>query len=154
LNCLQKKIVRGKKVVRFFYVLIALMWASVATAETHEVLMLNKDKQGNRMVFSTEILHVKSGDTVNWIAKSKGHNVEIITSPNNMKFKSKLGKDATLTFTDPGVYYYWCTPHKGVGMIGLVIVDNDLSNLQDITKVKSYGKSKKKLKAFLKELGG
>ena len=33
-------------------------------------------------------------------------------------------------------------------MIGLVIVGNDISNINDVKKAKAYGKSKKKLKSF------
>jgi hypothetical protein len=37
-------------------------------------------------------------------------------------------------------------------MIGIVVVDNDKSNLDKIKKVKVYGKSKKLLKSLLKNL--
>jgi hypothetical protein len=39
-----------------------------------------------------------------------------------------------------------------MGMIGLIIVGNDKSNLDKIKKVKVYGKSKKILKSLLKAL--
>ena len=39
-----------------------------------------------------------------------------------------------------------------MGMIGLVVVGNDLSNLDDIKKVKMRGKSKKIFRELLKEL--
>ena len=39
-----------------------------------------------------------------------------------------------------------------MGMIGLVIVGNDLSNIDDIEKAKALGKSKKKLKTLLANL--
>jgi hypothetical protein len=39
-----------------------------------------------------------------------------------------------------------------MGMIGIVVVDNDKSNLDKIKKVKVYGKSKKLLKSLLKNL--
>jgi len=66
-----------------------------------------------------------------------------------MKFRSKNSKEAKITLDTPGIYYYWCTPHKGMGMIGLVVVGNDLSNIDDIASAKAIGKSKKKLKALL-----
>jgi hypothetical protein len=52
----------------------------------------------------------------------------------------------------PGIYYYWCTPHKGMGMIGLVVVGNDLSNIEGIASAKAIGKSEKKLKTLLASL--
>ena len=42
--------------------------------------------------------------------------------------------------------------HKAMGMIGLVIVGDDKSNLDKIKKVKVYGKSKKLLKTLLKSI--
>ena len=73
--------------------------------------------------------------------------------PNGVtKYKSKISKDANYTFKKPGVYLYQCTPHKAMGMIGIVVVDNDKSNLDKIKKVKVYGKSKKLLKSLLKNL--
>jgi pseudoazurin len=59
------------------------------------------------------------------------------------KFKAKFSKDAEYTFTVPGIYAYWCTPHKSMGMIGFVVVGNDKSNLEDIKKIKYYSRSKK-----------
>ena len=114
--------------------------------------MLNKDADGNRMVYSQEVANVEVGDTITWLPASKGHNVEMISSPNDLKFKSKNGKEAKITFDTPGIYYYWCTPHKGMGMIGLVVVGNDLSNIEDIASAKAVGKSKKKLRALLASL--
>jgi len=93
-----------------------------------------------------------------WKATDKGHNVEFI-SKNGIpagvdKFKSKVGKDAEFTFTLPGIYAYWCTPHKTMGMIGFVVVDNDLSNLDSIKKVKFLGKSKKIAATLIAEIEG
>ena len=68
------------------------------------------------------------------------------------KFKSKINKDVEYEFKIPGIYLYQCTPHKAMGMIGLVIVGNDKSNLAKIKKVKLRGKSKKVFKKLLKEL--
>ena len=70
------------------------------------------------------------------------------------KFKSKVSKDAEYTFTIPGIYAYWCTPHKSMGMIGFVIVGDDLSNLESIKKVKYSGKSKKIAETLIAEIEG
>ena len=136
------------------FILSALIALFVAPALAADVTieMLNKDADGNKIVYSQEIAQINNGDTVTWVPTSKGHNVEIIASPNGMKYKSKNGKDAKITFDQPGIYYYWCTPHKGMGMIGLVVVDGDLSNKDEVAKAKALGKSKKKLKALLASL--
>ena len=107
--------------------------------------MLNKlDKE--IMVFSKKIAEVDIGDTVFWKATKAGHNVEFIKGgvPEGVgKFRSKLSKDAEYKFEIPGIYAYWCTPHKGMGMIGFIIVGNDKSNLDSIKNLKYMGKSKK-----------
>ena len=131
--------------------LLALL-STPSFAADMSIEMLNKDANGNKMVYSQEIVNIDVGDTVTWLPTSKGHNVEMIASPNGMKLKSKNGKEVKIAFDTPGIYYYWCTPHKGMGMIGLVVVGGDLSNIDDIASAKAVGKSKKKLKSLLTSL--
>ena len=138
--------------MKFYYLFVAAFLTTPSFAAVVAIEMLNKDADGNKMVFSQEVVKVEVGDTVTWLPSSKGHNVEMISSPNKMKFKSKNGKEARITFETPGIYYYLCTPHKGMGMIGLVVVGNDTSNIDDVKKAKAYGKSKKKLKKLLASL--
>jgi len=138
--------------VRFIIIFLSMLVSNSALAADVTVEMLNKDSDGNRMVYSQEIVKVEVGSTVTWIPTDKGHNVEMKASPNDMKFKSKNGKEASITFETPGIYYYWCTPHKGMGMIGLVVVGGDTSNKTQVSKAKAIGKSKKKLKSLLSQL--
>ena len=107
-----------------------------------------------KMVYSEDVARVNVGDTVTWVPTSKGHNVEIVAAPEGFDIpkKSKNNKEVSITFDVPGIYYYWCTLHKSMGMIGLVIVGDDVSNKDAIAKAKAMGKSKKKLKALLGEL--
>ncbi len=135
------------------FIVAAMMLTSIpALAAEVTIEMLNKDADGNKMVYSQEITRVDVGDTITWVPTTKGHNVEMIASPNGMKLKSKNGKKIQVTFEEPGIYYYWCTPHKGMGMIGLVVVGGDMSNKDEIAKAKAMGKSKKKLKKLLADL--
>ena len=55
-------------------------------------------------------------------------------------------------FTIPGIYAYWCTPHKSLGMIGFVVVGNNKSNLEMIKNINYYGKSKKVAKSLIEQL--
>ena len=140
-----------------FVILFSLILSNTVVAEDATIEMLNKlDKRS--MVFSTEIIRINSGDTVFWKATDRGHNVQFISKngvPDGVeKFKSKIGKDAEFTFTIPGIYAYWCTPHKTMGMIGFVIVDGDLSNIDSIKKVKFLGKSKKVAQTLIAEIEG
>ena len=142
---------------KFFLVIFVLLITKFTFAADITVEMLNKLDDKN-MVFSQEIIRVDIGDTVFWKATDKGHNVEFIKKggvPEGVeKFKSKIGKDTEYTFTIPGIYAYWCTPHKTMGMIGFVIVGEDLSNMESIKKVKFGGKSKKIAKGLIEEIQG
>ena len=138
--------------MRFLTIIAALLMPTSSIAADMTIEMLNKDAAGNKMVFSEEIARVDIGDTITWLPTTKGHNVEMIASPNDMKLKSKNGKEVKVSFEEAGIYYYWCTPHKGMGMIGLVVVGGDTSNKDQIAKAKAMGKSKKKLKKLLADL--
>ena len=115
--------------------------------------MLNKLGK-EKMLYSTEIAKIDSGDTITWIPKDKGHNVEIIKGPKGVKLpkKSKINREYSYKFDTPGMYLYWWTPHKSMGMIGIVVVGDDISNKSSISKVRVLGKSKKKLKKLLGEI--
>tara|TARA_B100001057_G_C22644409_1_gene869523 strand:- start:390 stop:809 length:420 start_codon:yes stop_codon:yes gene_type:complete len=138
--------------MKLYVFMIMAFLSTPSFAADISIEMLNKDANGKRMVYSPEVARIDVGDTVTWLPASKGHNVEMISSPNEMKFKSKNNKEAKITFDTPGIYYYWCTPHKGMGMVGLVVVGDDLSNIDDIASAKAIGKSKKKLKNLLASL--
>ena len=138
-------------------IFLSFFITNVSFAEDTTVEMLNKlDKR--KMVFSKEIVRINPGDTVFWKSTDPGHNVQFISKngvPDGVeKFKSKVGKDTEFTFTIPGIYAYWCVPHKTLGMIGFIIVGEDLSNLDSIKKVKFIGKSKKIAKTLIAEIEG
>ena len=122
-----------------------LLISQSASAADETIEMLNKLGK-EHMVYSQKIVSIEVGDTVFWTSTKPGHNVEFIKGgvPEGVgKFRSALSKDAEYKFEIPGIYAYWCTPHKGMGMIGFVVVSNDKSNLEEIKKIKYLGKSKK-----------
>jgi pseudoazurin len=130
---------------KYITLLLILLFPQLATAADQTIEMLNKLGNEN-MVYSQKIVKVDIGDTIFWKSTKPGHNVEFIKGgvPEEVgKFRSALSKDTEYKFEIPGIYAYWCTPHKGMGMIGFVIVDNDKSNLDAVKKIKYLGKSKK-----------
>ena len=130
-------------------VMVALSTPAFAADTTVE--MLNKRDDGAKMVYSQDITRIDVNDTITWVPTSKGHNVEFIAGPDGWDAprKSKNNKEVAITFDTPGVYVYQCSPHKSMGMIGIVVVgDGD----NDVSKAKVRGKSKKKLKALLEQL--
>ena len=122
-----------------------LLISQSASAADETIEMLNKLGK-EHMVYSKKIVQVDIGDTVFWKSTKPGHNVEFIKGgvPEGVgKFRSPLSKDTEYKFEIPGIYAYWCTPHKGMGMIGFVVVGRNISNLNEIKKLKYLGKSKK-----------
>ena len=130
---------------KIFISLFLIIFTSNSMASDETIEMLNKS--GNEiMVYSKKIVRVDVGDTVFWKATDKGHNVEFIKGgvPEGVdKFKSKFNVDTEYKFTIPGIYAYWCTPHKNMGMIGFVVVGGDKSNLENIKKIRFSARSKK-----------
>ena len=131
------------KKILFITLLLILPLNVFAADQTIEML----NKQGKEsMVYSQKIVRVNVGDTVFWKSTDKGHNVEFIRGgvPEGVdKFKTKYNVDVEYKFTIPGIYAYWCTPHKNMGMIGFVVVGDDKSNIENIKKIRYSSKSKK-----------
>ena len=129
----------------FLIIFFSLLYSGFAIAADQTVEMLNRLNKES-MIFEPKIVRVNVGDKVQWKATDKGHNVEFIKNgvPEGVdKFKSKYNKDTEYKFTIPGIYAYWCTPHKNMGMIGFVVVDGDKSNIAQIKKIRFNAKSKK-----------
>ena len=132
----------------------SVFYAGQALADNTTVEMLNKRDDGAKMAYSEDITRINVGDTITWVPTSKGHNVHFIAGPEGWELpkKSKNNKEVAITFDTPGVYLYQCTPHATMGMIAMVIVGGDTSNLDDIKSMKLRGKSKKKMKSILNKI--
>jgi len=126
------------KTFKNLFILITLLFfTSSSYAADVTVEMLNKLGKES-MVYSEKVVRVDVGDTVFWKSTNPGHNVEFIKGgvPQGVeKFKTKFSKDAQYTFKIPGIYAYWCSPHKSMGMIGFVVVGNDKSNIDSIKSI-------------------
>jgi len=134
--------------------LLIFLCANTVLAADTTIEMLNR-LDGENMVYSKKIVRINVGETVYWKSTDSSHNVEFIKNavPKGVgKFKSRLSEDTEYKFTIPGIYAYWCTPHKSMGMIGFVVVGKDKSNLDLITKAKFYGRSKKIAKELIEQL--
>ena len=142
--------------MKHFLIAVAVLFATSGSVSAADMTidMLNKRDDGAKMVYSVDVAKIDVGDTITWLPTSKGHNVEFIAGPDGFDKpkKSKLNKEYSFTFEVPGIYLYQCTPHKGMGMIGLVVVGGDTSNADTVAKAKVRGTSKKKLKKLLDEL--
>ncbi len=111
--------------------MIFLIISKVSPAETIKIEFTEDDS------YSIEVAHIDVGDTIEWLPKNEGHNVEFLAGPkmNSLPTKSEIDEVHSVVFTVPGVYLYGCTPHGNMGMIGLIIVGNDFHNLEKIKNI-------------------
>ncbi len=124
--------------------ILTFVGGSATQAAEYEIKTLNMSSHG-MFQFDPQEVKIKVGDTVHFVAKDKGHNVESIDGmiPDGATpFKGAMNQDLTVTFTKPGVYGIKCAPHYGMGMVGLIVVGDDLSNLQKAETVNHPGKAK------------
>ena len=114
-----------------FSIVILLIISKVSPAETIKIEFTEDDS------YSIEVAHIDVGDTIEWLPKNEGHNVEFLAGPkiNSLPTKSGIDKFHSVVFKVPGVYLYGCTPHRNMGMLGLIIVGNDFHNLEKIKNI-------------------
>lgn len=130
--------------------------ATAASAEDHQVLMLNRDSEGRAMQFAPAYLEVAPGDTVTFVAKDKGHNSESLKDkiPEAAEpWKSRINQEITITLDVEGYYAYKCTPHLALGMVGLIRV-GDVDGPPDEALADGIpGKGKARMLELIEEAG-
>lgn len=134
----------------------SLAAAQAASAAEVVVEMLNRDKATNATnVYKPALVKVAKGDTVKWVATNPGHNVAFVSGgvPAGVAlFSSGFTKEVKYKFDKPGIYVYKCTPHLGLGMVGIVWVGNDKSNLDAAKKAYVPPLAKKRLEPLFAEI--
>jgi pseudoazurin len=111
---------------------LALTLSGTAWAETFEVQMLNKGEAG-AMVFEPGFVRLAAGDTIKFVAATKGHNAESIDGmmpEGATPFKGKINEEIEVTFDEPGLYGVMCKPHYAMGMAMTVAV-GDVSEVPE-----------------------
>lgn len=128
-----------------------------AAAADHVVEMLNRGSNGQPMQFEPAFLKVEPGDTVTFKSVRPGHNVVSIDGmlPDGAEpFRSRMSQDVTITFDQPGVYGYKCLPHYGMGMVGVIQVGDDSSNLEAAKAVRAPGRAGALFKELFAQVSG
>ena len=128
--------------------LALLLSNKITYAETVQIEFTKYD------TYSSEIAYIKSGDTIEWLPENGEHNVEFLAGPQMdlLPNKSKINAFHSVIFNIPGIYLYGCTPHLTMGMLGLVIVDNNLDNIADIKRIELSPVASSVLNHLLKEV--
>ena len=138
---------QSMRILMTLFTIMALLTISkAALAETIQIEFTEND------LYSIEVARIDVGDTIEWLPKDEGHNVEFLAGPkmSSLPAKSKIDESHSVIFNLPGVYLYGCTPHGNMGMLGLVIVGNDLHNLESIKKIKLSPVATSVLKRLIK----
>lgn len=134
-----------------------LVFAGQASAADHIVEMLNRGSNGQPMQFEPAFLKIEPGDTVTFKSVRPGHNVVSIDQmlPEGAEpFRSQISKDFTITFDQPGIYGYKCLPHFGMGMVGVIQVGDDTSNLEAAKGVRAPGRAAALFEELLGQVSG
>jgi plastocyanin len=98
-----------------------------AFAQDAETLV---DMQG--LAFVPVEVHVLPGATVLWTNSSPlAHTV---TADDGMfdSLNMEAGQTFSWVFDAPGVYPYFCAPHKSLGMLGVVVVDDSAAVVEEM----------------------
>tara|TARA_Y100000746_G_C15244425_1_gene342938 strand:- start:203 stop:622 length:420 start_codon:yes stop_codon:yes gene_type:complete len=117
--------------MKLLTLLVVLIISKVALAETIQIEFTEDDS------YSIEVAHIHVGDRIDWLPKSKGHNVEFLAGPkmDELPPNSKMNQFHSVVFRVPGIYLYGCTPHLNMGMLGLIVVGNDFHNLDRVKEI-------------------
>merc|ERR1712072_801446 len=84
------------------------------------------------LIYDPEEVTIEDGDTVTWTnVDGIPHDVVFETVPEGVdpqalshpELFSTIGQNVSTTFTTPGTYTYYCTPHKYAGMVGTITVE-------------------------------
>jgi plastocyanin len=105
------------------------------SSATVEALSLDSDQGAGQFVFSPAVVWAEAGATVTFEDVAGSHSVTAYHADNDKPnrlpsgaaaFDSEVmseGDSFEHTFSESGVYNYFCSPHEGLGMVGLVVVE-------------------------------
>ena len=147
------------EIIRKLLVLMIFVISMPAFSADHTVEMLSSSN-GQMMVFKPAVLQINPGDTVTWKATNPGHNTASINemSPDSsLQWDGKINEELKITFTKDGVYGYKCTPHYILGMVGIVSVGDNTTNLSAASKYaadaeKKFATNKDRFSKYINEL--
>ena len=113
---------------RFFLyyglILSVCLSGNKAFSAEYDIKMLDYG-EGGSMVFEPAFLTINAGDTVRFIPQHSGHSVRSYLVPEGVKpWQSTLNQPYEITFSQDGIYIYYCPPHLMMGMVGLIQVGN------------------------------
>lgn len=105
--------------------IVGSFFMSVAPAAA-DVVTVKMGSDKGQLVFEPKEVTIKVGDTVKWVNnKAFPHNVMFDghAELSHKKLAQKPKAALESTFNEAGEFTYYCSPHRGAGMVGKVIVE-------------------------------
>lgn len=84
------------------------------------------ESNGGFLGFAPVAVQISPGTTVVWKWTGEGGAHNVVAKSNEFRSGNPIASDGTTfshTFSETGVYQYFCTPHRRNGMKGAVIVE-------------------------------
>jgi halocyanin-like protein len=85
---------------------------------------------GDGLAFGPAAVHVDNGATVVWEWTGEGGAHNVVSEDEVFNSGSPVGSGTfEHTFEEDGIYPYFCSPHKGSGMLGAVVVGEEFPTI-------------------------
>jgi pseudoazurin len=141
---------------KFLTTSFAILATSTALSaqEIIEVDMLTSNDDGDRNIFSQELIQAEVGDTIRFLPTQKGHNAQSVRGavPEGQEaFRGRINQEVEYEVTEAGLTAVVCLPHQAQGMVALVMVGNDVSNAEDVLDARIPGQGGDKIEALVEE---
>lgn len=130
------------------FVFAVLLVGGTASGANFKVRMLDFGTDGKTMVFSPSFLRIEPGDTVTFIPVDRGHNAETILEmiPDEAPvWQGKIDEAFSITLSEPGLYGYKSDRQFAIGMVGLIQVGSEKSNLTQLMEVRLPGRAQARM---------
>lgn len=95
------------------------------TGQSEVTVNVGTEANGGNFGFGPAAVRVSTGTTVVWKWTGKGSLHNVVAEDGSFKSKQvrEEGHTYSQTFSEPGTVSYYCTPHKMLGMKGVVVVE-------------------------------
>ena len=100
---------------------LLLLTSTSISAKEHIIRMLDRDDNGQQMVFEPAVLNVNIGDIVTFIPAGNAHDsISVFTPKGANTWHGKRDQSVNVTINKEGIYIYKCAPHFYMGMVGVI----------------------------------
>ena len=104
---------------------------SVTDARGQDEVTVDVGAGSSGLAFGPAAVHVDNGATVVWEWTGEGGAHNVIAEDGSFESGSPVSSGTfEHTFDEDGLYEYFCSPHKGQGMKGVVIVGTEFPTVQ------------------------